>query len=221
LDKKILNKQAQHWENTFSKKIEMFGVSPSDAAIKALKSFKEEGLNKILEIGAGQGRDTFYFAKNGLKVQVLDYSQTAIDNIKKKIKILGYSKLITAKKYDVRKPLEFSNENFDGSYTHMLYCMAFTTNELFSLNSEIFRVLKRGGLNIYTVRNTTDGDYKNGIYRGEDLYESDGFVVHFFSEDKIRKLSEGFDILSIESFEEGSFPRKLFKVILKKKLFIR
>ena len=103
----------------------------------------------------------------------------------------------------------------------MLYCMAFTTNELFSLNSEIFRVLKRGGLNIYTVRNTTDGDYKNGIYRGEDLYESDGFVVHFFSEDKIRKLSEGFDILSIESFEEGAFPRKLFKLILKKKLFIR
>ena len=54
-----------------------------------------------------------------------------------------------------------------------------------------------------------------------DLYESGGFVVHFFSEEKIKNLSEGFDVLNIESFEEGTFPRKLFKVILKKKLFIR
>ena len=39
----------------------------------------------------------------------------------------------------------------------------------------------------------------------------------FFSKDKINQLSKGFEILDIEKFEEGKFPRKLFKVTLKKK----
>ena len=98
----------------------------------------------------------------------------------------------------------------------MLYCMALTTKELQFLSDEILRVLKNGGVNIYTARHTEDGDYKNGIHRGEDLYENDGFIVHFFSKEKVRQLSNGFDIVNIENFEEGKFPRKLFNVTLKK-----
>ena len=94
----------------------------------------------------------------------------------------------------------------------MLYCMALTNNELENLNNEICRILKPNGINIYTVRHTKDGDYKKGIHRGEDLYENDGFLVHFFSIDKINSLLKGFKNLSIDKFEEGSFPRKLFFV---------
>ena len=65
-------------------------------------------------------------------------------------------------------------------------------------------------------RHTENGDYKNGIHRGEDLYENDGFIVHFFSKEKVKQLSNGFDIVNIENFEEGKFPRKLFHVTLKK-----
>ena len=74
------------------------------------------------------------------------------------------------------------------------------------------KILKPGGINIYTVRHTEDGDYKNGIHRGENLYENDGFIIHFFSKDKVNQLSKGFEILDIEKFEEGKFPRKLFFV---------
>ena len=99
--------------------------------------------------------------------------------------------------------------------------MALSTQEIKNLNDEICRVLKPNGINIYTVRHTQDGDYKNGVHIGEDLYENDGFIVHFFSEKKIKNLSKGFNIIEIEKFEEGSFPRKLFKVILKKKSLAR
>ena len=54
-----------------------------------------------------------------------------------------------------------------------------------NLNKEILRILKPEGINIYTVRHTDDGDYKNGSYIGEDLYENDGFIVHFFSKEKV------------------------------------
>ena len=216
MDKKILDKQAQHWENTFINRPETFGVSPSAAAIRAAEIFNKKDITNILELGAGQGRDTLFFAQKGFHIQVLDYSQTGLDNIIKKAKTLGVDKLITGKIHDVRNPLPFTDKKFGGCFSHMLYCMALTTKELKFLSDEIHRVLNNGGVNIYTVRHTGDDDYKNGIHRGEDLYENDGFIVHFFSKEKVKQLSNGFDIVNIENFEEGKFPRKLFGVTLKK-----
>jgi len=194
----------------------MFGNEPSVAAVKSLNFFKGK---KIVELGAGLGRDTIFFAKNAIQVEALDYSQKAIGIINNKSKKLNLTHFIKTKIIDIRKKLPFDNSTIDGCFSHMLYCMALSNYDLESLNSEVLRILKPGGINIYTVRNTNDGDYKNGTHIGEDLYENDGFIVHFFTKEKINHLSKGFEILGIEEFEEGNFPRKLFKVTLKKKLF--
>ena len=217
MDKKILDQQSQYWEKNFLSKPEMFGLEPSKAAISTLKKFKEKKINKIVEFGAGLGRDTLFFAKNSINVKALDYSPAAIKIINKKVLKHNLSNFISTKIFDVRKKLPFKDNSIEACFSHMLYCMALSTTELKYLNSEICRILKPGGINIYTVRHTGDGDYKNGTYVGENLYENDGFVVHFFSEEKVRKISDGFNIVDIENFEEGSFPRKLFKVILEKK----
>ena len=192
----------------------MFGNEPSIAAIKSLNFFKNK---KIVELGAGLGRDTIFFAKNSIQVEALDYSQKAIEIINNKSKKLNLTGLIKTQIFDVRKRLPFDDRSIDGCFSHMLYCMALSNYDLENLNKEILRILKPEWINIYTVRHTDDGDYKNGTHIGEDLYENDGFIVHFFSQDKVNQLSKGFEILDIEKFEEGKFPRKLFKVILKKK----
>ena len=64
LDQKKLDQQSQHWEKNFSNKPEMFGLEPSHSAQKALKLFQEKNIKTIVEIGAGLGRDTIFFAKN-------------------------------------------------------------------------------------------------------------------------------------------------------------
>ena len=64
MDQKKLDHQSQHWESNFSSKPEMFGLEPSLSAKKALELFKEKNIHKIVEIGAGLGRDTLFFAKN-------------------------------------------------------------------------------------------------------------------------------------------------------------
>ena len=217
MDKKVLDQQSQYWEKNFLSKPEMFGLDPSKAAINTLKIFKEEKIKKIVELGAGLGRDTIFFAKNLINVDALDYSPAAIKVINKKILENKLSNLVSTKIFDVRKKLPFENNSVEVCFSHMLYCMALTTSELKFLNNEICRVLKPGGMNVYTVRHTGDGDYKNGTHIGEDLYENDGFIVHFFSEEKVRQIADGFNIYNIENFEEGTFPRKLFRVILKKK----
>ena len=195
----------------------MFGLDPSKAAINTLKTFKEKNIKKIVELGAGLGRDTLFFSKNSINVEALDYSSVAIKIINKKALEAKLSNFISTKIFDVRKKLPFKDNSIEACFSHMLYCMALSTTELKYLNSEICRILKPGGFNIYTVRHTGDGDYKNGTHIGENLYKNDGFIVHFFSEEKVRKITDGFTVISIEKFEEGKFPRKLFRVTLKKK----
>ena len=193
----------------------MFGLEASEPAKKSLKIFQDNNINTIIELGAGLGRDSIYFSINNLSVTSLDYSQSGINIINKKIN-KDKLKNIKTKVFDIRQKLPFEDNSIDGCFSHMLYCMALSNQNLFNLNKEICRILKPDGLNIYTVRNEHDGDYKNGIHRGEDMYENDGFIVHFFNKTKINQLTDGFKNIKIESFEEGTFPRKLYFVVNKK-----
>ena len=193
----------------------MFGLEASEPAKKSLKIFQENNINTIIELGAGLGRDSIYFSINNLSVTSLDYSQSGINIINKKI-YKDKLKNIKTKVFDIRQKLPFEDNSIDGCFSHMLYCMALSNQDLFNLNREICRILKPEGLNIYTVRNEHDGDYQNGIHRGEDMYENDGFIVHFFNKTKIKHLTDGFKNIKIESFEEGNFPRKLYFVVNKK-----
>ena len=195
----------------------MFGLEPSLSAKKALKLFQEKKIDKIIEIGAGLGRDTIFFAKNSIHTTALDYSSSGIKAINQKTNKENLSNYISTKLFDVREKLPFEDNSIEACYSHMLYCMALTTNDLEKLNNEIQRILKPGGINVYTVRHTNDGDFKKGVHVGEDLYENDGFIVHYFSEEKVNSLLKGFKNISIEKFEEGTFPRKLFFVVNEKK----
>jgi len=217
LDQKKLDQQSQHWEINFSSKPEMFGINPSISANKALNIFQEKKIKKIVELGAGLGRDTIFFAKNSIHTTALDYSPSGIKIINQKTTKDNLSNCISTKLFDVRKKLPFENDSIEACYSHMLYCMALSIDDLQKLNNEILRILKPGGINIYTVRHTNDGDFKNGIHRGEDLYENDGFIVHYFSKEKVNSLLKGFKNISLEEFEEGTFPRKLFLVVNEKK----
>ena len=218
MDQKKLDQQSQHWEINFSNKPEMFGLSQSLAAEKALNLFKKNKINKIIEFGAGLGRDSIFFAKNLIYTLALDYSPAGLNIIEEKIKKNNLGKYLSTKLFDIRKKLPFEDNSVEACYSHMLYCMALSNNDLQNLNNEILRILKPGGINIYTVRHTKDGDYQNGLSRGEDLYENDGFIVHYFSKEKIYSLLKGFENTNLENFEEGSFPRKLFYVVNIKKI---
>ena len=216
MDFEILNKQSQHWENNFSSKPEMFGASPSSPARFTLEIFKKNNVNNMIELGAGQGRDSLLFANNGIHIHALDYSLSGINKINEKASEQELQNSVNAQLFDVRERLPFEDNSIDGCYSHMLYCMALTIEEIENLNTEVHRVLKQGGLNVFTVRNIEDGDYQNGVHRGEDLYENNGFIVHFFSKEKIKKLLRGFELMDISNFEEGSFPRRLYRATMRK-----
>ena len=82
-------------------------------ALSALKKFKEENIKEIIELGAGLGRDTVFFAKNKIKVEALDYSPTAIKIIEEKAKDSNLSKFISTKHFDVRNKLPYKDNSIN------------------------------------------------------------------------------------------------------------
>ena len=211
----IINAQREHWEHTFFSKPGMFGHEASYPAHGAAALFKKEGKVKVLELGGGQGRDALFFASTGFEVTVLDYSATGLREIEQKAVQSGLANITTVC-HDVRKLLPFDASTFDAVYSHMLYCMALTTTELIALSDEIRRILKPGGVNIFTVRTKQDAHYGTGVHRSGDMYEVGGFIVHFFDEAKVRQVAGGYILQTIERFDEGGLPRKLYLVTLRK-----
>lgn len=214
--KRVLDAQEAHWEAELSSEPDMFGREPSEPARRTAVDLKAIGAQRILELGGGQGRDSMFLAAEGFDVHVLEYTQAGVDAIVGKAAQAGLGRRITVMKHDVRQPLPVPDNSFHACYAHMLFCMALATPELEALSREIHRVLQPGGLCVYTVRNTSDPDFGRGIHRGEDMYENDGFIVHFFDLAKVDQLARGWEIVGIEEFNEGPLPRRLYRVSLRK-----
>lgn len=71
--------RSKHWKDYYSS-----NDVPSNPSSFAEIVMREQGSDKsLLEIGCGNGRDTFYFARNGMKVTAIDYSPEAIEACKK------------------------------------------------------------------------------------------------------------------------------------------
>ena len=154
--------------------------------------FAEEIVNylkndsKILELGAGQGQDSRYFAEKGFDVISSDISKEALKiNIEKvSAKFKDRIKVI---ELDMTKRLPFFDNKFDVVYAHLSFHY-FDSNKTKQILNEIYRVLKDDGLLIMLNNSTTDAEF--GI--GEKI-EKDYFLVkdknkRFFSVNTLRDL---------------------------------
>lgn len=204
--------QQDHWVRTFAAKQDFLGSEPSETGRAALSAFLEASARAIVELGAGQGRDSVLFVSAGLKVTALDYAETGLAQIREKALSAGFGGSVTTVVADVREPLPLATAAVDGVYAHMLLCMALSTEQIVSLVAEVHRVLRPGGLFYYTVRNASDAHFGAGSAHGDDQFEMGGFIVHFFGRELIERLADGFEILDVADFEEGRLPRRLSAV---------
>ncbi|MDQ3903643.1 MAG: class I SAM-dependent methyltransferase [Thermoproteota archaeon] len=125
---------------------------------------------------------------------------------------------IKSQTFEVKKPLPFPHSYFDAVYSHMLFNMRFSEEELHFAFSEIRRVLNPKGLNFFSVRNRNDKSYGKGKEVEKEIYDIDGFQIRFFTEKQIQDLASamGFEILWIrEEYEE---PVTLYLVSSRKTL---
>lgn len=208
--------QQRHWGATFAANPDMYGTGPSEPARAAAKLFAAAGARRVLELGAGQGRDTLFLARQGFAVTALDYAAGTGEAISAAVGEAGLAAMVSVARHDVRQPLPFPAGSFDASYSHMLFCMALTTPELVRLAAEVHRVIRPGGLVVYTVRHAGDAHHGTGIPHGDGMYEHGGFIVHFFGRGLVGKLAAGFELLDVTEFTEGDLPRRLWRITMRK-----
>ena len=192
------------WNKVYKSENTFFGEEPSNFALLCFNHMKANNVKKVLELGAGHGRDTIFFASNGIEeIQALDYSTVAIEILDKVAKKKGLP--IKSQTFDVKNPLPFGDGYFDAVYSHMLFNMRFSEEELHFAFSELKRVLNPKGLNFFSVRNHNDKSYGKGKEVEKEIYDIDGFQIRFFTEKQIQDLvsEQGFEILWIkEEYEE-------------------
>ena len=215
-DRSPIDRQRHHWQRTFAANPDMYGTQASEPGMYAVDLFTREHKHDLLELGAGQGRDTFAFLAAGLHVTALDYESESLRALHEKAAALGAADRLDLMSHDVREPLPSLDACFDAVYSHMLFNMALTSNELDALAAEVRRVLRPGGLHVYTVRHTGDAHFGAGIAHGDGMYENGGFIVHFFDQTLAERLADGFKLLELHEFEEGELPRRLWRITLRK-----
>lgn len=97
---------------------------------------------KVLDLAAGQGQDSRYFAKCGYEVVSVDLSEHALELSKEKSEKENLS--IDFRNLDFTEPLPFDDEEFDVVYAH-LGLNFFCREDTIKIFGEINRVLKAGG----------------------------------------------------------------------------
>ena len=208
--------QRDHWTRTYSTRPDFLGAEPSEVGRAALVRFVAAGTREVLELGPGQGRDTAAFAATGLRVTALDYAESGLAEISTRAACTTVAGSVRTVVGDVRDPLPFADGTFDACYAHMLFCMSLTTDEIVRLAAEVRRVVRPGGLLVYSVRTVADAHFGAGVDHGDDRWEMGGFVVHFFDRRLVERVAEGWDLLEVTDREEGKLPRRLYAVTMQR-----
>src|SRR6266568_4648928 len=89
----------------------------------AVEYFPEQG--KLLDLGAGQGQDSRYFAKLGYEVTSTDISEFALNLSSEKAKKEGLN--IKYLEMDTAERFPFEDDSFDIVYSHL--ALHYFTNE--------------------------------------------------------------------------------------------
>lgn len=148
----------------------------------AVEAFRAAGARTVLALGGG--RDAPFLARAGFTVHTAD----------------------------VRGLRALPDACVDAVFAPMVLCAALTRREIRAAVDETGRVLRPGGLLLYTVRHTGDPHFRTGVHRGENMYELGGVAVQFFDADLLHDLAQGWHVHGVQAFEEGELPYRLWRV---------
>lgn len=204
--------QQERWQTAYEHNPRLHGSEPSAAARWTAEHFGAVGIDDVLELGAGQGRDALYLARQGFSVHATDFSESALGQLRLDAQREGLDDRVTAALHDVRDPLPPADATVGAVYANLLLNMALSRAELRSLVNEIHRVLRPGGLFVYTVWSTDDHSQGKCSVIGDGLYAKDGFAARFFDQELVYELAERWELRGADEYDEGPEPRRFWRV---------
>lgn len=140
--------------------------------------------DKILEIGAGTGRYSLYYAEKGYNVTAIEYVNHNIDILKSHIK--SYMNII-AEQGDALDLSRFEDNTFDFTLVLGPLYHLYTDSDIYKAISEAIRVTKKGGI-VALAYLTSDSIMIDYTLRKKHLI--DGYPKDFDDNFKMRAYPE-------------------------------
>jgi SAM-dependent methyltransferase len=166
---------------------ESWSSQPSIFAAEVLPYLPFGG--SLLDLGAGLGQDSRFFAQKGYRVLATDFSPYALKQIKG----------VSTRLVDLSLPLRFPPASFDIVYSH-LALQYFDLSRTMSLFSEIYSVLKPEGIFAILLNTLDDPEIEASTPVGDDLYLTPGGLQkRYFSISTLRPLVENYEILLLDN----------------------
>ncbi|MBN2585209.1 class I SAM-dependent methyltransferase [Patescibacteria group bacterium] len=139
--------------------------------------------SRVLDLGAGAGMDSIYFAGKGHAVEATDLSDTALSRIREDLSP-ELADRVAIKNLDISKPFPYPDQSFDAVYASVSihYFDDKTTEQVFS---EIHRVIKPGGIAALMLNSKRDHEVAVGREIEKDYFEipPDGIRKRYFDID--------------------------------------
>lgn len=168
---------------------------PSIFAETAIQYFPKSG--KILELGAGHGQDTIFFANQGYDVLSTDIEISSLaSNLFKQSNRL--KEKIAPMQLDLNNSLPFDDNSFDVVYAH-LSLHYFDQKSTWNIINEIERVLKPNGVFAFLTNSVNDPEYNTGTMLEDDFFQINKVTKRYFSIESTRKFTRNFEVSLLDS----------------------
>lgn len=200
-----------YWNKKFEKK-DHYGPVHTPFAEECSAFLKQQNFQgkKLLDLGCGQGQDALFWANNGYEVTALDYSEQALDSIT--------DNRIKKVKEDMRNIKHLGDDSFDLIYSSFSLHF-FKSEELNKIFSEIYRILKSGGLLMFIAKNKKDKYYGKGERIDDETFVYHDILRYFFTEPILKKLLQRYKIMQFKEnsiFHKSELPIFYWGIIAKK-----
>ncbi len=188
------------WNSVYESKGE-FQVAPSPSVIAAINSFETLGFRRVLDLGCGTGRHTTCLVDAGFEVFGCDCSAEALGIAREVMPQVCFEEC------------DMTLLPYDDGYFDAIICNHViqhgTMADIERAVGEIRRTLRTGGRLLLIVVSTRHPKSLTGREiepnTKVDTDALDGHVPHhFFTEDELRGLLEGFEIIELSHFEGPS-----------------
>ncbi len=181
------------WNSIYQEK-GVFQNKPSEHVAGAIDSFRRSGVRRILDLGCGTGRHIVLMVGNGFEVYGCDSSEEALKVTS------GLYPALELKQCEMTF-LPYDSGFFEGVICNHVLQHGLMT-DILKAASEILRILRPGGHLFLTAvsdrhpKSFTGREIEPGTRIDTDAI--DGHVPHhFFTQDELKLIFEGFEIISL------------------------
>ena len=198
--------------------------------VKWLKKQKVEiGTYRVLDLGSGEGKNAFYLAGLGAKVNCVEIAQNAVETTRLRVLEANLGDIVTVERGSIGEKFNFPDDTFN-AVIDVTSSNSLSEKERAVYLAESARVLKPGG-HVFVRALCKDADdnakylIKNNPGREKDTYVQPewGLTERVFTEADIRELyGQYFEILKLEKethytkLDGKKFKRNFWVMYLKK-----